>query len=295
MIPQVVGPALGKRSGQKRVFSLAEKLFSKEKGRPVCPECGAEIFKPEGEVMYYCPNAACPAQRQQRLEHFVSRPGMDIRGVGENLSARLLKEGLVNNAADLYYLKQERLAPLEGLGEKSARNIIDAIAKSKGRPLAKVIFSLGIRHVGEQTAEILAKEFSGLEAMAQASRDELTATDTIGPKIADSIIAFFGNEENRRIVERLWKAGIRLKEEMAEEEKLPLKGLEFVITGRLEGLSREEARERIKALGGIIKDNVTKKTSYLVVGAEPGSKLASARKLGIKQLSEEELRHMLEQ
>ncbi len=289
-------PESKQRIGRGKEFNLTEKLFSKEKKRPACPVCGAEIYKPEGEVMYYCANAACPAQVQQRLEHFVSRSGMDIRGIGESLSALLLREGLVKDASDLYYLKdkRDRLLSLEKIGDKSADNMLQAIDKSKQRPLARVIFSLGIRHVGEEMAAILAREFSSLDKLASASRERLVSISTIGPKIADSVIAFFRQPENRRIIERLRKAGVRLEAEEAKPEELPLAGQEFVITGRLEDLSRQEAQEQIKALGGTTKDNVTRNTKYLVVGADPGgSKLARAKELGIEQISEEELTRLL--
>ena len=298
VIPEVVGPIKTKRSGREKEFSLLEKIFDKAKKRPACPECKAEIFKPEGEVMYYCSNAACPAQRQQRIEHFASRGAMDIRGIGESQSAMLLNEGLVGNVADLYDLKgkKEKLIKIERLAELSVTNMLNAIEKSKDRPLARVIFALGIRHVGSETAEILAREFHELKALADASRERLMSVSTIGPKIADSIIAFFQQEENRKIIQRLEDAGVKLAEKKAKPEKLPLAGLEFVITGRLEALSRQEAEAKIKALGGTAKDSVTRKTSYLVVGEEPGgTKKTRAQELGTKQIDEKELLRLLEE
>jgi len=290
VIPEVVGPITGKRSGQEKIFTMPSH----------CPVCGAEVIKPEGEVMYYCSNAACPAQVHERLQHFVSRGGMDIRGIGESQSAVLLKEGLVKNVADLYYLKdkKEQLLKLERMAEKSADNIIKEIDKSKKRPLARIIFALGIRHIGEEMAEILANHFGSIDyddskSLANASRDNLTNISTVGPKIADSIVAFFKAEENHRIIERLKKAGVNPKAERAKLEELPLAGMEFVITGRLETFSRQEAEARIKALGGTAKSDVTKNTTYLVVGADPGSKLAHAQALGTKQLTEEELLQLL--
>ena len=296
VIPEIVGPIKSKRSGREKEFSLLEKIFDEGNKRPSCPECKAEVIKPEGEVMYYCSNAACPAQAQQRLEHFASRGAMDIRGIGESQSAMLQKEGLVKDAADLYHLKdkKEQLIKLERMAEKNVTNILEAIEKSKERPLARLIFALGIRHVGEEMAEILAGESHSMDKLADASREELLSISTVGPKIADSIIAFFKEEENCRIIERLRGAGVRL-EEAARAEELPLAGEEFVITGRLETLSRQEAEARIKALGGAAKSDVTRKTTYLVVGAEPGSKLARAQALGIKQINEEELLRLLEQ
>ncbi|GAJ06842.1 unnamed protein product, partial [marine sediment metagenome] len=203
VIPEVVGPIKSKRSGQEKEFSLLEKLRKNANGKPICDECGAEVVKPEGEVMYYCSNAACPAQVQERLEHFVSRGGMDIRGIGESQSAMLLREGLVKDVADLYYLKMEDLLGLERMAEKSATNILNAIEKSKRTPLPRLIFALGIRHVGAEMAQVLAQEFPSLEDLAKATREELTSISAIGPKIAESIITFFRQEENRRIIQRL--------------------------------------------------------------------------------------------
>jgi DNA ligase (NAD+) len=297
VIPEVVGPIKSKRSGQEKGFSLLEKIFDSDQQRPACPVCGAEVIKPEGEVMYYCSNAACPAQVQERLEHFAARGGMDIRGIGESQSTMLLREGLVKDVADLYYLKEktEQLLKLERMAEKSVSNMLNAIEKSKETPLPRVIFALGIRHIGEETAEILAKELGSLDALANASRERLTSIPTIGPKIADSIVAFFRQEENRRIIDRLRRAGVRLEAEAVKPEELPLAGMEFVITGRLEAFSRQEAEAQIKALGGSTGSSVTKKTTYLVAGADPGSKLARAQALGTKLLTEEELLNLLGQ
>jgi DNA ligase (NAD+) len=297
VIPEVVGPIKTKRSGKEKEFSLLEKIFNKEKKRPACPVCEAEVFKPEGEVMYYCSNAACPAQVQERIEHFTSRGAMDIRGIGESQSAILLKEGLVKNVADLYDLKskKEQLLKIERMAEKSVTNMLNAIEKSKQTPLARVIFALGIRHVGEEMAEILARHFASMDKLANASREELMYIPTVGPKIADSITAFFRQEENQKIIEQLRKAGVKLEEKAAKPEELPLAGFEFVITGRLEAFSRPEAEARIKALGGSTGSSVTKKTAYLVVGADPGSKLVKAQEMGTKQLTEEELLRLLEQ
>jgi DNA ligase (NAD+) len=307
VIPEVVGPVLSKRTGAEKEFSLIEKtweIYRDKRGlkkeniipdHAICPECGAEVIKPPDEVMYYCSNAACPAQIQARLEHFVSRGALDIRGIGERQTHILLREGLVKDFAGIYGLDQEQLARLERMGEKSAANIIEAINGSKERPLARVIFALGIRHVGAETAQILAGEFSSIDELANTSEERLTDIPTVGPKIAGSIASFFRQKENRDLIERLRQAGVRLKEAGERtSRKLHLEGQEFVITGRLESLSRDEVETRIKVLGGSAKDNVTRKTSYLVVGADPGSKLEKARVLGIKELNEEEFRRHLE-
>ncbi len=300
VIPEVVKHV---KRGGGREFDLQAKIYDKEKKRPACPACGAEVFRPEGEVMYYCSNAACPAQVQQRIAHFASRGAMDIRGIGESQSATLLKAELVENAADLYTIeddseKREKLINLEGMGEKSAKNLLAAIKNSKKRPLGRLIFALGIRHVGSETAEILAQKYDSIyydkdNSLANAARDELTEIGSIGGKIADSIIAFFKGEENRGIINKLKAAGVEPQKEPGAAE-LPLAGMEFVLTGRLETLSRGEAEARIRALGGSAKSDVTQKTTRLVVGADPGgNKLAKANELGVKRLSENEFREML--
>ncbi len=296
VIPEVVGPVASKRTGKEKDFKLLEAIYDKEKRRPACPVCGSEVVQPAGEVMYYCSNAACPAQAQQRIEHFASRGAMDIRGIGENLSATLFQKGLIKDIADLYYLKdkKEQLLGLEKMGEKSVSNILDAIEKSKNRPLARVILALGIRHIGEETAELLAGQFHSLDELAEASREQLMSVETIGPKIADSITAFFRQEANQDIIKRLREAGVKLEEKPVKARALPLAGTEFVLTGTLEAFSRKEAEERIKALGGTVGSSVTRKTTYLVVGADPGSKLEKARSLGIKTLNEAEFRQLLE-
>ena len=220
---------------------------------------------------------------------------MDIRGIGEKLCTALLKVGLVKNVADLYDLTNQQLLTLERMAEKSAANIIDSINKSKDRPLSRVIFALGILHVGEEMAGLLANHFGSIDKLADASGEELLSIPTVGPKLADSITAFFRQEQNRSLLKRLRKAGLRLEEEAVKPEELPLAGQEFVITGRLETFARQEAEAQVKALGGSIGSSVTRKTTYLVVGADPGSKLARAQALGIKQLTEEEFLRLLRQ
>ncbi len=287
VIPQVVGPVKSRRSGQEEIFTMPSH----------CPVCGAKVIRPKDEVMSYCTNAACPAQIQERLEHFVSRGGMDIRGIGKSISATLLKEGLVKDVADLYDLhnKYDQLVKLGKMADKSVTNMLNAIEKSKDRPLSRLIFALGILHIGEEMAELLAKHFGSIDKLANASRQELLSIPTLGDKIADSIIAFFRQKENLDIIARLRKAGVRLEEEIIKPKELPLAGQEFVITGRLETFARQEAEVRIKALGGTTGSSVTGKTTYLVVGAGPGSKLARARTLGTEQLTEQELLRLLKQ
>lgn len=283
VIPEVVGPVISRRTGEERIFHMPDR----------CPVCGAEVIKPEGEAMHRCTNAACPAQALERIKHFVNRGAMDIEGIGEKLAQALFENGLVKDVGDIYGLTKEKLLKLERMGDKSASNVLNSIEKSKDRPLARVIFALGITHVGEETAELLAEHFHSIDELAKASGEQLMEIPSIGPKIADSIVAFFRQEQNRNIIEKLRRAGVRLEEKKAEAKELPLTGMEFVITGRLESFTRQEAEAKIKALGGRAGSDVTRKTNFLVVGADPGSKLARAQALGIKQLGEAEFLELL--
>jgi DNA ligase (NAD+) len=294
VIPEVIGPA--QHTGEKKEYSLVDSLPFID-GKPVCPVCGGGIFRPLGEVMYYCTNAACPAQLQERLEHFASRGAMDIRGIGEQMSSLLLREGLVGDVGDIFLLKNKReeLLKIERMGEKSVNKILEAIEKSKSRSLARLIFALGIRHVGEEIAQILADRFGSIEKLMNASETELMSVSTVGPKIAQSIKVFFAQGSNQKIIEKLKNAGVHLEATRVVKDSLPLAGKEFVITGTLVAFPRAEAEVRIRSLGGVAKDNVTQKTNYLVVGTDPGSKLARAQELGIRILKEEDFLKLLEE
>lgn len=290
VIPQIVGPVLSKRLPDAKEFSLLAKVNG------VCPECGSRIYRPEGEVMYYCPNAACPAQVVLKMVHFASREAMDIRGIGEKMSALLYREGLAGDFGDLYTLKNKRdkLLNIERLGEKSVDNLLEAIEKSKKRPLANLIFALGIRHVGKEIAGILADEFGSIDNLAGATKERLQEIPDIGPKIADSIVAYFSNPTNMEIICKLKDAGVSMSSADKEEKKeLPLAGQEFVITGKLETMTRAEAEGKIRQAGGEAKSDVTRKTNFLVVGADPGSKLERAREMGVKIITESELLDLL--
>jgi DNA ligase (NAD+) len=287
VIPEIVEPIVSRRTGKERVFHMP--------GR--CPVCGSEVIKPEDEAMHRCTNAACPSQALERIKHFVSRGAMDIDGVGEKLCQALFQASLIKDAADLYYLTKEHLLSLERMADKSASNVLESIEKSKDRPLARVIFALGITHVGDQYAELLAEQFDSIDSLAEVSEEDLPTIPSIGPKIAQSIVAFFRQKRNRQIIEKLRKAGVRLQRENVGEglvPSLPLAGLEFVLTGKLDSFSRSEAQAKIKALGGKAGSDVTRKTSYVVVGADPGSKLAKAEKLGTKTLTESEFLQLLD-
>jgi DNA ligase (NAD+) len=287
VIPEIVEPIVSRRSGNEKIFHMPTR----------CPVCGSEVIKPEGEAMHRCTNAACPSQALERIKHFVSRGAMDIDGVGDKLCQALFKDGLIKDAADLYYLTKEQLLSLERMADKSASNVLNSIAASKDRRLARVIFALGITHVGGQYAELLADRFQSIDQLAKASQEELSTIPSIGPKIAESIVAFFRQKGNRQIIEKLRKAGVRLEREKvkaAKPEKLPLAGLEFVLTGKLESFSRPEAEAKIKALGGKAGSDVTRKTSYVVVGADPGAKQDRAKKLGTKTINEGEFLELLD-
>ncbi|MBM4463502.1 MAG: NAD-dependent DNA ligase LigA [Chloroflexi bacterium] len=285
VIPEIVEPIVSRRTGKEQIFSMPTS----------CPVCGAEVIKPAGEAMHRCINTACPAQALEKLKHFVTRGGMDIEGVGEKLCTALFEAGLVKDVADLYYLTREQLLSLERMADKSATNVLNSIEKSKNRPLARLIFALGILHVGEETANLLASRFHSLDTLAKATEEELLSVPSIGPKIAESIVTFFRQEGNRRIIEKLREARVSLVEEkaLAKPAELPLAGQEFVLTGRLESFTRQEAESRIKELGGAVGSSVTRKTNYVVVGAAPGSKRDKALTLGIRLLTEEEFRRML--
>jgi DNA ligase (NAD+) len=221
---------------------------------------------------------------------------MDIEGIGEKMSEALFNAKLVEDVGDIYSLekKREQLLKMEKLAEKSVANMLNFIEKSKNRPLPRVIFALGIPNIGDETAELLAEHYTSIDELGRATPEQLQKIPSIGPKIADSVVAFFRQGQNKRIIEKLRKAGVKLEAEKTKRKDLPLAGLEFVITGRLESSSRPEAEAKIKALGGKAGSDVTKKTSYLVVGEDPGSKLARAQALGTKTLTEAEFLQLLE-
>lgn len=283
VIPEVVGPVVSLRTGSERVFHMPSN----------CPVCGAEVVKPEGEAMHRCTNAGCPAQALERIKHFVSRDAMDIEGAGEKLCEALFSRGMVKDAGDLYSLTREDLLRLERMGEKSARNVLASIESSKNRPLGRVIFALGIPHVGQEYADLLAGRYRSVDELATAGTDELSHLSSVGPTIAGSIVAFFRQDRNRQIVEKLRAAGVALsREETQPAGNQPLAGLTFVFTGRLSQLSRPEAEAMVVRLGGRAGQDVSRNTSYVVVGEEPGSKAVKARTLGVKTISEAEFLRM---
>ncbi len=284
VIPQVVGPVLSRRPPDAVPWTLPE----------TCPVCGSPVVKLEGESMARCTGRlVCRAQLWETFKHWVSRGAMDIDGLGEKLLSSLMNAGLVKTPADLYGLTKDRLLGLERMGDKSADNILRSIEASKQRPLPRLIFALGIRHVGDQAAVLLTGHFGSLDALMAASETEIQAVEGIGPKIASSIVDYVADEGNRAQIERLRQAGLRFEHERAASREGQLSGLTFVVTGRLARATRGEIEARIKSLGGQVADAVTRKTDYLIVGEDAGSKLKKAESLGTKVLTEDDFEALL--
>jgi DNA ligase (NAD+) len=284
VIPQVVGPVVSLRSGKEKRFKMPAK----------CPVCKTPVVRPEGEAMSYCPNRACPAQIFRLLTHFASRGAMDIEGLGESMAQQLLDSGLVYDIGDVYSLTKEQLVTLERMGEKSADNLLAGIEASKQRPLSRVLFALGIRHVGGETAELLAGHFGSVDALIAAGVDDLEGVPTIGPKIAQSAYEYFHDEQNLALIEKLRAAGVKLEGAAAAREG-PLMGSTFVVTGSLTRWTRNEVESLIKRNGGGVGSSVTKKTSYLVAGESPGSKLTKAEEYKVPVLDEEGFQALLQE
>ncbi|MGA3325059.1 MAG: NAD-dependent DNA ligase LigA [Terriglobia bacterium] len=258
-----------------------------------CPVCGGEVHRAEGEVAFRCVNASCPAKLKESLLYFAGRRAMNIDGLGEALVDQLVDKGLVHDVADLYDLTHQQLADLERMGDKSAQNLLDEIQRSKQAELARVIFALGIRFVGERTGQLLADHFGSLDKIAKATREELVDAEEVGPRVAEAIEEFFQEKRNRQVIEKLRKAGLQFEQEQTRKTGGKLTGKQFVLTGTLPTYSRDQAKQIIEENGGRVVGSVSKKTDYVVVGADPGSKLEKARALDIKTLDEAEFRKLL--
>ena len=284
VIPKITGVVAAKRPRGARRFSMPRK----------CPVCGSEIHRPDGEVNFYCENAECPAQVKGRIEHFAHRGAMDIEGLGEAAVDQLVQLGLVRHCADLYTLHAHRdtLVNLDRWGEKSTQNLLEAIDASKRQPFHRVLFALGIRHVGAAVARILAERFRSLDALMNTSSDELQAIPAVGPRIAESISAFLAERHNRQILRDLATAGLSLVSVQGTGQGT-LTGKTFVLTGALSSSTRDEAKQLIEERGGAVASSVSKRVDYVVVGEAPGSKRDKARALGIPILTEEEFLHMV--
>src|SRR6184192_1819068 len=258
-----------------------------------CPECGSAIHHVEGEVAYRCVNAACPAKRKESILHFARRHAMDIDGLGEKIVDQLVDKGLVKDVADLYALKESEVAGLERMAEKSAQNLLEEIEASKKNSLARLIYALGIQFVGERTAQLLAEHFSSLEELAAGKEEELEEVPEVGPKVAASIVEFFSEPANCQLIKKLRKAGVHPTAEKREVKSDRFAGKAFVFTGTLANRSREEAGELVIQHGGKVSSSVSKKTSYVVVGTDPGSKYEKAKELGVTILTEAEFEKLL--
>jgi DNA ligase (NAD+) len=286
VIPEVVGPVLAKRPPRTRRWKFPS----------ACPECGEPLVRVEGEANHHCVNVDCPMQRVQRLVHFASRGAMDIEGLGEERVRQFVEAGLLTDAADIYDLDVERLVPLERIGERSAQLLVEAIEGSKAQPLARLLVGLGINHVGPAAAQAFARQLGHLDRIASATEEELVAVEGVGATIAQSIHRFFEIDRNRALVDRLRAAGVNFEgpaPAAASMEAQTLTGRTFVLTGTLEAWTRDEAAAEIEARGGKVTGSVSKKTSYVVVGESPGSKLAKAEQLGVAILDEADFGDLL--
>jgi DNA ligase (NAD+) len=277
VIPEVVKVVLAKRTGQEKEFQMPQR----------CPECNSAVVREEDEVAHRCINLSCPAQIKEHIRHFASRSALDIEGLGEKISAKLFDAKLIADPADLYYLTEEKLLEINPNAKKSAQNLIAALERSKNPQLDRFIYALGIRHVGEHTAKVLAKEFGSLDKLMTASIEDLTTVFEIGPEIAASIVHFFLEPKNKTVMNKFLNAGVIPQKATAIKDST-LQGKSFVFTGSLESMPRNEAKIIVENMGAVVHTGTTGKTTYVVAGSEPGSKLDKARSLGISILTEEE-------
>jgi DNA ligase (NAD+) len=283
VIPQLIGPVPEKRTGREKKWEMPEH----------CPVCKTKVVRDEGEAMHFCPNAACPGRRLEAIRHFASKGAMDIRGLGDSRVAQLVEAGLVNDVADLYDITTKQLMTLEGFAEKSAEQLVASIAASRQQPLSRLLFGLGIRHVGSTAAELLAREFHDMEALLNASEERVASVHGIGDVIAKSVTDYFGDRSSVRLVQRLRVRQLTFQEPQAAASDGVLRGQTVVITGTLPTLSRQQATELIEQSGGRVADSVSKKTTFVLAGDSPGSKLEKARSLGVEVIDEDELNRRL--
>ena len=280
VIPRVVGPILSKRPADSRPWVMPT----------ICPRCGSTLHRAEDEAVWRCENTSCPAKLQRGLEHFASRGAMNIEGLGESLIAQVVKAGLVHDYADVYALTTEKLQELERMGKKSAAKLMLQIEKSRGNELWRLIYGLGIRHVGERASQVLARAFGSMDALCAANEEQLQQTSEIGPVLAESVRSWFDEPRNRQLIDRLRAAGVNmevpLEQRVAAEAPGPLTGKTYVITGTLQAMSREDATAALERLGAKVTNSVSKKTTGVIVGTEPGSKAEKAQTLGVAMLDE---------
>jgi DNA ligase (NAD+) len=280
VIPEVVKPIVERRTGDEKPFEMPS----------ICPSCGTPVEK-EGSY-YYCPNLSCPAQLKGRIIHLASRRAFDIEGLGEKVVEQLISEGLIQDAADIFYLKKEDLIGLERFADKSASNLEEQINRSKKVPFDRFIYALSIRHAGERLAQVIAENFPSLEALMEASEESLMEIPGVGPEIAGSIVTFFREEKNRKTIEKMVSGGVEIQYKPSAKKGDKFKGQTFVFTGALQSLTRDEAKRLVEEQGGRVSSSVTKKTTFVVAGEDPGSKLDTAKSLGISVIDEEEFKRL---
>lgn len=284
VIPQVIGPVPDQRTGHEKSWRMPKR----------CPECGTPVVRDEDEVAWNCPNVACPGRQFEGIVHFASRGAMDIRGLADARVRQLIDAGLVSNVADLYELTAQQLEGLEGFAERSAQLLVDAIAASKRQPLSRLLFGLGIRHVGSTAAELLARQFGTMDRLMAASEEEIADVHGVGDIIAASVVAYFGDRSTRKLIERLRVMGLTFAEPRSAPSDGALRGQTVVITGTLPTLSRQQAKDLVERHGGRVTDSVSKKTTFVVAGESPGSKLDKARELKVEIIDESELLRRVE-
>ncbi len=282
VIPEVVKVIESKRTGNEKTFTMPDK----------CPVCGSRVERPEGEAVYRCTGLACPAQIKENLAHFASKGAMDIEGLGYKFLDQMVDKGLIQDQADLYFLKKEDLMQMDRMGDKLAQNLLNAIDRSRKPGLSNLIYALGIRNVGTHLAGVLAKRFKSIDHLAGQSVEDLTEVQEVGPVVGQSIHNFFHNPKNLKVLERLKSEGVEFPVEKTEAAETLLAGKTFVLTGALGAFTRDDARRIIERLGGRVSSSVSKKTDFVVVGKDPGSKYDDARRLGVRTLSEEDFKEM---
>jgi DNA ligase (NAD+) len=278
VIPEVVKVIASQRTGTETAFLMPDK----------CPVCGSKVERPEGEAVHRCTGIACPAQIKENLAHFASRPAMDIDGLGYRYLEQMVDSGMIEDPADLYFLKKDDLMNMERMGDKLAQNLLDGIDKSRKPGLANLIYAMGIRNVGNHLANVLARNFGSMDNLAAQSIEDLTRVHEIGPIVAQSIHNFFRNPKNIRVLEKMKEGGVVFPVEKSEVKEAPLAGKTFVLTGGLDSMTRDQARKIIEGLGGRVSSSVSRRTDFVILGKDPGSKSDDARRLGIKTLNEEE-------
>lgn len=285
IIPQVVEVVKSRRTGKEKKFEMPKK----------CPVCGAPTKREEGEVAFRCENVFCPAQLKESLVHFGSRSAMDIEGLGEAIVDQLVDKKLVGDYGDIYYLKFAQLRAIERMGDRSAQNLIDAIEKSKENQLNRLIYALGIRHVGEHIADVLAKRFRSIDRLSRQNVENLTQVREIGPVVAESIHEFFSSRISRKVLGRLAKAGVKMEEKSHPASSAKLAGKSFVFTGELKNYSRTDAEQLVRDLGGTASSSISNKIDFVVAGEAPGSKYGKAKKLGVKIIDEKEFEKIIKE